>query len=159
VAGGVLFVAEYAVESNRVQTFTIAVDAVTRALTLTHRSFIGGFASPRALFSAPDDAARACVFVSDCNQISCIDVASGAVRSSIGISSVEAMTFADGLLYALHGGGLSIVHADSGAIQQSAVRTLHGHSWEGACDIVVLPDFVCVSDGDSYCVHVIPRSR
>jgi hypothetical protein len=49
VAGGVVFVAESSFSSNRVQTFTIAVDPVTRALTLTHRSVIGGFDCPRAL--------------------------------------------------------------------------------------------------------------
>jgi hypothetical protein len=151
--GGVLFVAESHRETNRVQTFTIAVNAATSALTLTLRSFIGGFDEPRALVCVPD-AAR--VFVSDGKQISCIDVESDVVRLFVGIATALAMTVADGLLYATHYGDLSIVHAET--IQLSAVRTLHGRSWATARGIAVLPDFICIADLDSHCVHVIPRT-
>jgi hypothetical protein len=156
---GVLFVSEQAADVNRVQTFTIAVNAAaaTSALTLTPRSIIRGLDKPWSLAGTPD-ASR--VFVTDNKQISCIDVVSGAVRPFVGIAEVDAICLADGLLYAVHDEGLSVVHADSGVIQQSAIRTLHGRSWVSATGIAVLPDFVCVSENDRAlsCVHVIPRS-
>jgi hypothetical protein len=150
-SGGVLFVAE------GVQTFTIAVDSVTNALTLTHRSFIGGFDRPCALLSSPDDGSR--VFVTDEHRIRCIDVSSGAVRSFVGIARVASLSLADGVLYAVHDGGLSIIHVDSGAIQQSAVRTLHGHSWKTARVIAVFPAFLCISVSDPHGLHIIRRSQ
>jgi hypothetical protein len=116
---------------------------------LTHRSLIGRFPQPYAICSTPDDASR--VFVSDDNRISCIDVKSGAVRLFVGIGKAEAMRLADGLLYAVHDGALSIVHIDSGAIQQSAGKTLHGQSWTTARGISVLPDFACISDHRRTC--------
>jgi hypothetical protein len=113
----------------RVQTFTIAVNDATNALTLTPRSIIGGFAQPSALFSTQDEGPR--VFVADDKRISCIDVESGAVHSFVGIRYANAMCLADGLLYAVHDGSVSVIHAESGAIEQSAVKTLHGRV--GAC--------------------------
>jgi hypothetical protein len=93
-------------------------------------------------------------------EISCFDIRSGDVRPFAKIANAYAMCLADGLLYAVHGGclSMSIVHIDSGAIQQSAVQTLHGRSWEQARGGAVLPDFVCVSDSTLKCVHVISGS-
>jgi hypothetical protein len=154
-AGGVLFVVDN--KADRVQSFTIDVDTATGALPLTHRSFIGGFTSPthspahRTMF-------RACLW-GNMKQISCIDVESGAVRPFVNITYARAICLADGLLYAVHGRGcLSIIHAESGAIQRSAVKKLHGRSWGGAAGIVVLPDFICIADPNSNCVHVIVRT-
>jgi hypothetical protein len=149
----VLFVAEH--RNNRVQTFTIAVNAATGALTLTYRSIIGGFDRPHALVCAPD-ASR--VFVGDYKQISCIDVMSGAVRPFATIADADSLCLADGLLYAVHSDCLSVVNAETGAIQQSAVKTLHGRSWKAPLGIAVLPDFFLISDDHSHCVHVIPRT-
>jgi hypothetical protein len=94
-AGGVLFVADYG--GDRVQTFAIAVDAATDAVTLTPRSIIGGSASPWALACAPVDASG--VFVADSTQVSCIDVESDVVRPFVNIASADGICLADGLLY------------------------------------------------------------
>jgi hypothetical protein len=129
--------------SNRIR-FWFAVNTATGALTLTHRSFISG-SLPRAIACAPD-ASR--VFVAHYNQISCIDVKSGAVRSFLAVAEAGAL---------VHGDCLSVVHAESGAVQ-STVKALRGRSWDSAKDIAVLPDFICIADFHSHCVHVIPRS-
>jgi hypothetical protein len=68
-AGGVLFVADFSVNANRVQTFTIAVNPATGALTLSHRLFIGGFERPRVLVASADGS---CVFVAETKQIRCM---------------------------------------------------------------------------------------
>jgi hypothetical protein len=119
-------------------------------LTLTHRSFIGDFDKPYA-FACTPDASR--VFVADRKQISCIDVRSGAVRSFVDIPRANGIRLADGLLYAVHGDGLSVIHAESGAIQQSAVQQLY--SWSSAGDLIVFPVFICIADTLSECVHII----
>jgi hypothetical protein len=87
-----------------------------------------------------DDAPHSRVFAADIKkQISCIDLKSGDVRPFVAIAYANAICLADGLLYAAHEGALSIVHFDSGAVQHSAVKTLHGRSWDHARGIAVLP--------------------
>jgi hypothetical protein len=148
-AGGVLFVAE----QNRVQTLTIAVDVVTRALSLIPRS-VGLYHS--CSLACSSDSCR--VFVADNAQLSRIDYGCGGAPF-LDIAIADAMCFADGLLYAVHDGGrLSVIHAESGVIQHSAAKTVHGQSWSNATGIAVLPDFICIADPNSHCVHVIPRS-
>jgi hypothetical protein len=87
---GVLFVAQY----GSVQTFRIAINTATGALTLTHRSSIA-VDRPWALACTPDGSR---VFMVAGKRISCIDVESDAVRPFVGVGEADAICLADGLL-------------------------------------------------------------
>jgi hypothetical protein len=149
-AGDVLFVAEYT--GGRVQSFTIAVSA-TRALTLTHRSFIG-VENPRTLACSPDGSR---VFVGDRERIRFIEVKGGAIRPFIERKMDAQMVAARGLLCMTSGGTLSAFDIVSG--EARAPPTSELVNARGLYGLAVLNEFVCIVDADNHCARHSVRSR
>jgi hypothetical protein len=164
-AGDVLVVSEYG--AQHLQTFSMTVDPANRALTLTHRSFIGSrgdavgqfkYRLAVACHTGPNGVAR--IFIGDgTGRIQSLDdMKSEALRLFTEVKDASTLAVSDdGLLFQCdrENGTVNAFDIETGRKRGEWDQSVW--NWPSSLGIAVMRDFVCVSDFDMHCVHVIPR--